>query len=77
MNLTNGDTFPAVTLDAYNKLVEKAAALDILINDIKSKIDDGASDFSLVDDNLVLIVTGMKAYQRSIQKNDENDEDAE
>ena len=46
----------------YRELVSKAAALDILTADLKRKIDYGHS-YSLVDDDLVLAVTGMNVYQ--------------
>lgn len=48
----------------YRELVAKAAALDILTADIKSKIDTGDSDYNLVNDAVVLSVTGMAAYKR-------------
>ena len=48
----------------YRELVAKAAALDILTADIKSQIDTGASDYNLVNDAVVLSVTGMAAYKR-------------
>lgn len=63
-----------VELEHYEELVAKAKAFDIITEDIKNKIDIGFSDYSLVDENIVLVVTGMKAYKRI--KN-QNQEDAE
>lgn len=48
----------------YRELCQKAAALDILTADIKAKIDYGCSDYSIINDDLVLAVTGMGAYKR-------------
>ena len=50
----------------YRELVGKAHAFDIIVNEIKSKIDFNAytSDYSLVDDDMILQVTGMAAYRR-------------
>ena len=65
-------TFVRISTEHYAKLAAKAAALDILTADIKSKIDDGIkSDYELVDDTIVLAVTGMKNYKRRIQKREE------
>jgi len=49
----------------YRELAAKAAALDILTADIKAKIDTGStSNYDLVNDAIVLAVTGMGAYKR-------------
>ena len=49
----------------YRELVAKAAAFDIITAEIKSRIDyDNCSDYGLVDDDLILQVTGMAAYRR-------------
>ena len=48
--------------DKFFELISKATALDILTADIKRKLDYGHS-YSLVDDDLVLAVTGMNVYQ--------------
>lgn len=50
----------------YRELVGKAHTFDIIVNEIKSKIDFNAytSDYSLVDDDMILQVTGMAAYRR-------------
>lgn len=49
----------------YRELCQKAAALDILTADIKSKIDTGSTNrYDLVNDSIVLAVTGMGAYKR-------------
>lgn len=63
-----------VELEHYEELVAKAKAFDIITEDIKSKIDIGVSDYSLVNETVVLAVTGMQAYKRI--KN-QNQEDAE
>lgn len=47
----------------YDELRRKANVLDILEADIRMKSDEGKKDYSLVDDDLVLLLTGMKAYQ--------------
>lgn len=49
----------------YRELCAKAAALDILTADIKSRIDTGCtSNYDLINDAVVLAVTGMGAYKR-------------
>ena len=48
----------------YRELVAKAAALDMLTADLKAKIDCGCSSYDLINDSLVLAVTGMGAYKR-------------
>ena len=48
----------------YRELCQKAAVLDILTADLKAKIDYGCSDYNMIDDSLVLAVTGMGAYKR-------------
>jgi len=65
----------------YRELVTKAAAFDVLVTELKSKIDYGYS-YSLVDTDFVLQVTGMSAYQRKKeweerQKTKEDSEDGE
>jgi hypothetical protein len=64
-----------VTIDAdhYEELVSKAAALDILTADIKSLIDSGESGYGLINDSLVLAVTGMGAYQRKKKMEEKTD----
>ena len=47
----------------YRELCSKATALDILAADLKAKIDYGYN-YNLVNDDLVLAVTGMGAYKR-------------
>lgn len=61
-----------VTIDAdhYEELVSKAAALDILTADIKSKIDSSTAEYNLVNDSLVMAVTGTGAYKRRQIKED-------
>lgn len=51
---------------AYRELVAKAAALDILTADIKAKIDYGYQ-YNLINDEIVLAVTGMGRYKRKIE----------
>lgn len=65
-----------VEADHYEELVSKAAALDILTADIKSLIDSGESGYGLINDSLVLAVTGMGAYQRK-KKMEEEKKDGE
>lgn len=50
----------------YRQLVSKAAALDIITADIKAKLDYGY-DYNLVNDDIVLAVTGMNVYKRKIK----------
>ncbi len=47
----------------YDELRRKANVLDILEADIRMKIDNGAEGYSLINDDLILLLTGMKAYQ--------------
>ena len=44
-------------------MCSKAAALDILTADIKRKIDYDGYSYSMVDDDVVLAVTGMNTYK--------------
>ena len=48
----------------YREMVAKATAFDILTADLKAKIDCGCSSYDLINDSLVLAVTGMGAYKR-------------
>ena len=50
----------------YRELVAKASAFDIITAEIKSKIDFAGytSEYNLVDDDMILQVTGMAAYRR-------------
>ena len=57
-----------VEVDHYEELVSKAAALDILTADIKNNINCGILGYSMVDSDLVMAVTGMKAHKAAIQK---------
>ena len=61
-----------VELEHYEELVAKAKAFDIITEDIKSKIDTGVSD--LVNEAVVLAVTGMRAYKRIKNQNQEDEE---
>lgn len=63
-----------VELEHYEELVAKAKAFDIITEDIKSKIDTGVSDYNLVNEAVVLAVTGMRAYKRIKNQNQEDDE---
>ena len=63
-----------VELEHYEELVAKAKAFDIITEDIKSKIDTGVSDYSLVNETVVLAVTGMRAYKRIKNQNQEDEE---
>ena len=64
----------------YDELRRKANAMDILEADIRMKIDGKASSYELIDDDLVLLLTGMKAYQmekrraEALNRKDEGDE---
>ena len=51
-----------ISPEKFEQLCSKAAALDILTADIKRKIDYG-HPYSLVDDDVVLAVTGMSTYR--------------
>ena len=51
-----------ISPEKFEELCSKAAALDILTADIKRKIDYGYG-YSLVDDDVVLAVTGMNTYK--------------
>ena len=49
----------------YRELVAKASAFDIITAEIKSRIDyDNISEYHLVDDDMILQITGMAAYRR-------------
>ena len=63
-----------VELEHYEELVVKAKAFDIITEDIKSKIDTGVSDYNLVNEAVVLAVTGMRAYKRIKNQNQEDEE---
>jgi len=63
-----------VELEHYEELVAKAKAFDIITEDIKSKIDTGVSDYNLVNEAVVLAVTGMRAYKRIKNQNQEDEE---
>ena len=62
----------SVELKHYEELVAKAKAFDIITEDIKSKIDTGDRDYNLVNDAVVLAVTGMRAYKRIKNPNQED-----
>lgn len=49
--------------DEYDMLRRKAQCLDIIEADIRMKIDQGENGYSLINDDLILLLTGMKAYQ--------------
>ncbi len=55
----------AITIDKdeYDALRRKAQCLDIIEADIRMKIDQGENGYSLINDDLILLLTGMKAYQ--------------
>lgn len=57
------DEVIAIQKSEYDELRRKANVLDILEADIRMKIDKGAEGYSLIDDDLILLLTGMKAYQ--------------
>lgn len=57
------DEVIAIQKSEYDELRRKANVLDILEADIRMKIDKGTEDYSLIDDDLILLLTGMKAYQ--------------
>lgn len=63
-----------VELEHYEELVAKAKAFDIITEDIKSKIDTGVSDYNLVNEAVVMAVTGMRAYKRIKNQNQEDEE---
>ncbi len=56
------DEVITIDKDEYDLLRRKANVLDIMVADIKMKIDEEASSYSFVDSDLVLLLTGMKAY---------------
>lgn len=53
----------AISKVEYDILRRKANVFDILEADIRMKIDEGEAGYSLIDDDLILLLTGMKAYQ--------------
>ena len=53
----------AISKIEYDMLRRKANVFDILEADIRMKIDEGEAGYSLIDDDLILLLTGMKAYQ--------------
>ena len=62
----------SVELKHFEELVAKAKAFDIITEDIKSKIDTGDRDYNLVNDAVVMAVTGMRAYKRIKNPNQED-----
>lgn len=55
----------AITIakEEYDMLRRKAQCLDIIEADIRMKIDQGENGYSLINDDQILLLTGMKAYQ--------------
>ena len=53
----------AISKVEYDILRRKANVFDILEADIRMKVDEGEAGYSLIDDDLILLLTGMKAYQ--------------
>lgn len=61
-----------MSIDDYNFYVEKATKFDIIVNDIKIKADAARSEeylanFKLIDDEMIMTVTGMNKYIRSVR----------
>ena len=57
------DEVIAIQKSEYDELRRKAQFLDIIEADIRMKIDQGENGYSLINDDLILLLTGMKAYQ--------------
>lgn len=57
------DEVIAIAKEEYDALRRKAQCLDIIEADIRMKIDQGENGYSLINDDLILLLTGMKAYQ--------------
>lgn len=57
------DEVITIAKDEYDALRRKAQCLDIIEADIRMKIDQGENGYSLIDDDLILLLTGMRAYQ--------------
>ena len=53
----------AISKVEYDILRRKANVFDILEADIRMKVDEGEAGYSLIDDDLILLLTGLKAYQ--------------
>ena len=51
----------------YDELRRKAMCFDIIEADTRMSIDEGKT-YGPVDDDLVMLLTGMKAYQRAKAK---------
>jgi hypothetical protein len=58
------DEVITIAKEEYDALRRKAQCLDIIEADIRMKIDQGENGYSLINDDLILLLTGMKAYQR-------------
>lgn len=61
-----------MSIDDYEIYVEKAIKFDIIVNDIKAKADAAGSEedlanFNLIDDEMIMAVTGMNKYVRSVR----------
>lgn len=57
------DEVITIAKEEYDALRRKAQCLDIIEADIRMKIDQGENGYSLINDDLILLLTGMKAYQ--------------
>ena len=51
-----------ISVQEFRRLTTKAKALDLLADDIRFNIDHGAASYDIVNDDLVRILTGTKAY---------------
>ena len=60
--VTLGEYTVCIPVSKYSELLIKANALDTLASDIRHNINNGEASYDVVNDNLVLILTGTKSY---------------
>ena len=59
-----------ISLEEYRELVDKAVRLDAITDSIRQRVDEG-KDYSKINDDLVLILTGTLNYEKKPEANDE------
>ena len=64
----NPDEVIILDKEEYDTLRRKANAFDILEADIRMKIDEGEDGYTLINDELILLLTGMKAYRMELRR---------
>ncbi|MBR6030111.1 MAG: hypothetical protein IKP40_13590 [Clostridia bacterium] len=53
-----------IPVEEYMNLIRKADRMDMLTDDIRDKICNNEPDYALVDADMVLLMTGLKALHR-------------